>query len=207
MAVNKNVREKLSIYRFVFEIQRWAVKGIQMFMVSINSKHFSVRAFFLSFSTHTCKNIFLSRSIRVAWHEHSSRIVWSTLYACPHTAFLYRRYKWMNQSINIAVTNTARVPIGMKFKVRRKVIALQPFWLLLLTSLLSTKGRRWLKAIFVVWVGFLSCSSKNWYQLWNPVKVLALAFKSPVKQKREHRIWYGWLQKYFFAFIEECWVA
>ena len=46
MAVNKNVREKLSIYRFVFEIQRWAVKGTQMFMVSINSKHFSLRAFF-----------------------------------------------------------------------------------------------------------------------------------------------------------------
>ena len=35
MAVNKNVREKLSIYRFVFEIQRWAVEGIQMFVVSI----------------------------------------------------------------------------------------------------------------------------------------------------------------------------
>ena len=35
MAVNKNVREKLSIYLFVFEIQQWAVKGTQMFMVSI----------------------------------------------------------------------------------------------------------------------------------------------------------------------------
>ena len=35
MAVNKNVREKLSIYRFVFEIQRWAVEGTQMFVVSI----------------------------------------------------------------------------------------------------------------------------------------------------------------------------
>ena len=35
MAVNKNVREKLSISLFVFEIQRWAVKGTQMFMVSI----------------------------------------------------------------------------------------------------------------------------------------------------------------------------
>ena len=30
MAVNKNVREKL-----VFEIQRWAVEGTQMFVVSI----------------------------------------------------------------------------------------------------------------------------------------------------------------------------
>ena len=35
MAVNKNVREKPSIYLFVFEIQQWAVKGTQMFMVSI----------------------------------------------------------------------------------------------------------------------------------------------------------------------------
>ena len=35
MAVNKNVREKLSIYLFVIEIQQWAVKGTQMFMVSI----------------------------------------------------------------------------------------------------------------------------------------------------------------------------
>ena len=35
MAVNKNVREKLSIYLFVFEIQQWAVKGTQMLMVSI----------------------------------------------------------------------------------------------------------------------------------------------------------------------------
>ena len=35
MAVNKNVREKLSIYLFVFEIQQWAVKGTQIFMVSI----------------------------------------------------------------------------------------------------------------------------------------------------------------------------
>ena len=33
MAVN--VREKPSIYLFVFEIQQWAVKGTQMFMVSI----------------------------------------------------------------------------------------------------------------------------------------------------------------------------
>ena len=35
MAVNKNIREKPSIYLFVFEIQQWAVKGTQMFMVSI----------------------------------------------------------------------------------------------------------------------------------------------------------------------------
>ena len=35
MAVNKNVREKLRIYLFVFEIQQWAVKGTQMLMVSI----------------------------------------------------------------------------------------------------------------------------------------------------------------------------
>ena len=35
MAVNKKVREKPSIYLFVFEIQQWAVKGTQMFMVSI----------------------------------------------------------------------------------------------------------------------------------------------------------------------------
>ena len=35
MAVNKNVREKLSIYLFVFEIQQWAVEGTQMLMVSI----------------------------------------------------------------------------------------------------------------------------------------------------------------------------
>ena len=35
MAVNKNEREKLSIYLFVFEIQQWAVKGTQMLIVSI----------------------------------------------------------------------------------------------------------------------------------------------------------------------------
>ena len=35
MAVNRNVREKPSIYLFVFEIQQWAVKGTQMFLVSI----------------------------------------------------------------------------------------------------------------------------------------------------------------------------
>ena len=35
MAVNKNVGEKLSIYLIVFEIQQWAIKGTQMFMVSI----------------------------------------------------------------------------------------------------------------------------------------------------------------------------
>ena len=36
MAVNiYNVREKLSIYLFVFKIQQWAVKGTQMLMVSI----------------------------------------------------------------------------------------------------------------------------------------------------------------------------
>ena len=125
---------------------------------SINSKHFSLRAFFLSFSTHTCKNIFFIEKYQsnVTWtFKQNSVVDTASLYPTP-PSFKAGRNEWMNQSIlqlrtQIAYQSKLNIRFAGRYGFRTFLVDISALNEMT-NQFIAHERLRCLKRILVIWV-------------------------------------------------------